>query len=341
MLTGFLLGSASTAVVAMLLFAATDEWRKNRLAPGASPGGGPMSSGATGAELPADHPASGAGPDAAPVSPEIQRLQAAVQARPDDLDSRRRLAIELVSSNQLFEAFQQAQTILKAVPDDFDGRMVMGIVRLAMGGADDAAAHFDTAIAQHPDDPAGYLYRGLAEERRGNVDEAIQIWRRGLMVAGGTHADLEKLIAEAEQRPASGSEPAASATASVPAAPSAPSAPPIAPPAAPMAGGGGESFTIHIELAPGAANSGILFAALRPGPGGPPVLVKRVDSPTFPYDLVLSAADAMMGGALPEAGQLTLRLDTDGDALTKGPEEPQAVVEVRRGQPARAVLGAS
>lgn len=121
-------------------------------------------------------------------------------------------------------------------------------------------------------------------------------------------------------------------------APVAPAAAPTAPPPAATPGVGGESFTIHIELAPGAASSGILFAALRPGAGGPPVLVKRVDRPTFPYDLVLSAADAMMGGTLPEAGQLTLRLDTDGDALTKGPEEPQAVVDVRRGQPARATL---
>ena len=332
MLIGFLLGSASTAVVAMLLFAATDEWSKNRAAPGGVAAGGPMSA-QSGGELPPDHPTADA---TAATSPEVARLQAAVEANPDDLASRRRLAIEMVSSNQLFEAFQQAQAILKVAPDDFDGRMVLGIVRLAMAGADDAAGHFDTAIAQHPDDPAGYLYRGLAEERRGNVDEAIQIWRRGLFVAGGQHADLEKLIAEAELRPA---QTTPAATDPPPVQAMTPAASPAVPPPAAPAVASADGFSIHIELAPGAATSGVLFAALRTGAAGPPVLVKRVASPSFPYDLELTVADAMMGGALPDGGVLTLRLDTDGDALTKGPEEPQAVIEVRRGQPARATLG--
>jgi hypothetical protein len=333
-LAGFLTGAVSAGVVAFLLVSASDEWDRGRVDPNAArpdaarpdaarPGAAPMAGAA-------DHP------QVSPAaSAEIERLRAAVAANPEDLAARRQLAITFLTSNQLFEAFQEAQAVLAKAPEDFDARMVVGIVRLAMGSADEAATHFDTAIAQHPADPSGYIYRGLVEERRGHLDEAVQIWRRGLLAAGGSHPDLEKLIADAGN------------PAPVPAAPSAApspndvagSTPPVADPAGPAAGGG---FRVRIELADATPSRGVLFLALRAGPAGPPALVKRIEGPVFPLELELTATDAMIPGSpLPEAGELTVRLDVDGNASTKGSDEPQATVAARRGETTRVVLGGS
>jgi len=47
----------------------------------------------------------------------------------------------------------------------------------------------------------------------------------------------------------------------------------------------------------------------------------------FPLTFDVSAADSMMGQPLPPKMRLEARIDSDGDAMTKDPKDPVAVVD--------------
>jgi hypothetical protein len=113
-----------------------------------------------------------------------------------------------------------------------------------------------------------------------------------------------------------------------------------APPAGPMAassrpgmpappareGGDAEAATIHgrIELDPGLGGSvpagATLFIIARNAgaAGGPPLAVRRIANPELPLDFEIGPQHAMIQG-MPFAGQIqiTVRLDGDGDAMTR------------------------
>ena len=87
----------------------------------------------------------------------------------------------------------------------------------------------------------------------------------------------------------------------------------------------GGSIKGRIELAPGAtAKGGVIFLMARQEgvTAGPPLAVRRLDPQGFPMDFELSTAHVMIPGAS-LSGRLTLtaRLDADGDAMTKGPDD--------------------
>jgi hypothetical protein len=91
---------------------------------------------------------------------------------------------------------------------------------------------------------------------------------------------------------------------------------------------------VRVELAPGASAppTATLFVNLRVVRGaGPPAAVKRIDSPKFPLDFTLDSSDAMValggGGAFPQAGTISARLDADGNASTKRSVGPGAQAE--------------
>ena len=76
------------------------------------------------------------------------------------------------------------------------------------------------------------------------------------------------------------------------------------------------SGTIKSE---GMLPNGTLFIIARRSPaGGMPAAVKKIDNPTFPLDFELGPSDMMMGGDWPEQVWLEVRLDEDGNAMSKG-----------------------
>ena len=109
-------------------------------------------------------------------------------------------------------------------------------------------------------------------------------------------------------------------------------APPMAPPApdeeAAPAGAVGPPIRGRVTLAPAVASrapgSAVLFLIARRGGAGPPVAVKRIESPAFPLDFELGPDDRMIQ-AMPFTGplQLTARLDGDGNATTRSPGDLQ------------------
>jgi cytochrome c-type biogenesis protein CcmH len=107
-------------------------------------------------------------------------------------------------------------------------------------------------------------------------------------------------------------------------------APPGAPAgAASAAASAGGPVSGTITLAPEVASKvpagAILFLIARNGPGGgPPLAVKRIESPTFPLAFTLGPDDRMIK-QMPFVGplQLSARLDADGNAMTRAPGDLQ------------------
>jgi hypothetical protein len=74
-----------------------------------------------------------------------------------------------------------------------------------------------------------------------------------------------------------------------------------------------------------AGGAGVLFVIARSGAGGPPLAVKRLAVGPFPIEFEIGPADVMMQGR-PFVGPITLsaRVDRDGNAMTREPNEPLA-----------------
>ena len=85
------------------------------------------------------------------------------------------------------------------------------------------------------------------------------------------------------------------------------------------------SGTISAE---GDLPKGTLFIIARRSPaGGMPAAVKKIDSPTFPLEFTLGPADMMMGGEWPEQVWLDVRLDQDGNAMSKSENDVNAEMQ--------------
>lgn len=112
--------------------------------------------------------------------------------------------------------------------------------------------------------------------------------------------------------------------------PAAPS--PAAP--GPAAAGGEVLVSGTARLSGGATGAGqVLYISLRDPAGGPPFAAIRRTEVSFPYDFELTSSDLipmMAGRPLPSALSLTVRLDNDGDPITKA-GEPSATLAVDKG----------
>ena len=112
-----------------------------------------------------------------------------------------------------------------------------------------------------------------------------------------------------------------------------PSGPPVMPPPrsaverlAETASPGGD-IRGRITLADGVdPGPGILFVIARAG-GGPPLAVRKLDAAVFPVEFSIGASDVMMPGRRFEGDiALSARLDRDGNAMTRDPNDLSGTV---------------
>ena len=326
-LVGFVSGMAVVLLVGGLVYLAVRDSGANRVpvpAPAPAPAGGT-------AEAP--HPDSEALP--AETRRQLEQLEAAAAAAPNDLLARKRLALGRLEAGLFFEAFRDAEAILASRPEDPDGLFIQGVVRLSMGNAAEALDLLDRVLVRFPEHLQAMIYRGLALAQTGEMEQAISTWEMGLDMAGGSHPDIELLLQQARSQPPPAAAPAT--------APPAAAAPPPPTRAEPPAAASGPAYRVNVELAPGTTvpPTAALFVFLRPGETGPPVAVRRVQGPRFPLQLTLGADDAMMAGAaLPDRGNLVARLSMSGGA-TRGPDDVEASAAAAIGQSVSLVLGGS
>ena len=101
-------------------------------------------------------------------------------------------------------------------------------------------------------------------------------------------------------------------------------APPVASSAKPIQG----IVTVAEALSSRVPAGAVLFLIARSGASGPPLAVKRIDSPRFPLDFTIGPDDRMIT-AMPFAGpiRLTARVDSDGNVTTRTPGDLQGAAE--------------
>ncbi len=247
-----------------------------------------------------DHPA---GEVPQEVEQQLQELEAR-WTQQQDLGALKELTLANLGLERFMESFRWSQEILNRAPDDPDGHYAQGVVRMAMGQTEAAVEHFDRVLSGFPNHLLALVAKGVTLKGAGRLQEARGAWEMALLVAGGSHPEIERLIAELDR-------PAESVGAT--GAPSVEAAPAESKPAtsAEVATG----YNLNLTCA-GNNRADFLFVIVRTGPG-PPIAAKRVDLPRLPQQLTVTAADSMMGGALPDQATVSVRWDGDGNAMTR------------------------
>lgn len=335
-LRGFAWGLGSAAFLALLVAFVLQGSKERRE-------GGPLTGGVPGIEF-------GAPPSAAAeTDPELKALMAAAAAHPSDVDLQLELIQGLVYRDQLIAAWDAIQKLSAIAPAHPRKLMYEATVREAMGQFERAKELLDQAVAGDPSLSEAWVRRGLVSFELGDWGTAATSWERALEQRPDGREALQPVIAEAKRRLAEGVPP--------PERPAAPEAPPVAqrPAAVPGAGQPGAqpgaqpadpsdirltldlSAAARAKLQPGA----VVFVTARPAgvTSGPPLAAKRVPANEFPMELRLGQADSMMGQPFPESTAIEARLDADGNAMTRAPDDPTAAADgVQRGSELRLVL---
>ena len=278
------------------------------------------------------------------VAKETERLtnaRAALQANPDDLTAMAEYGYALIDAGGWIEAFQNAGRMLGKEADHSDGLIQMAMIRAAMGQRDAGRALLDQVLDKDPDNLRALEVRGRLALMSGNRDEAITFWQRGEAKVGPGSL-FATLIAQAKNQAPASAEPLPQGHPPLGGKPKLPVGHPPASASQPATRSPMESVkaknVIHdtatvsgvVKLADGVSvpDGGMLFIIARPAgaTSGPPVAVKRLPIFNFPQPFQIGAADAMMGGTMPEQISLSVRLDSDGNVISKHPDDLMGAV---------------
>jgi tetratricopeptide (TPR) repeat protein len=271
----------------------------------------------------------GRGPMAQPgpateEDPEVKALQEQVARAPEDIEARLALAQAHLARRELMKVFEETQAVLTRAPGHPLALAYQALVRLAMGQADEAEKMLKQAMSTAPNLLEPRLHLALVYARTGRMAQADTVLNEAKRLfprdAQGLAQLQEEMKAQAAAMPMAEDHPPVAADAGG---------------AAPAAGGPQVSGEIELDPARGAAPPGaIVFVTARAvgQTSGPPLAVKRLPA-SFPLPFTLGAGDSMMGQELPGQLRLEARLDSDGDPLTRTPQDPVARLDtVRLGQ---------
>lgn len=253
-----------------------------------------------------------------PPDPVVQQLEAAVQKSPDDLNARLELAKAYLERDNLMGVFDQTQYVLVRSPEEPRALTYQALVRMAMGQGGDAVGMLQRATKSDPSLLDAWVALAWANTAQGRTKEAEAAIAEAERRHPEEKARLEQVYAAMKQqaaaRQAGGGEPPVNH-------------PPIGAAEAPLE----PPIHVTLDLADSAKSK------LRPGAvvfviaraegvaAGPPAAVKRLTGVTFPITFDLSSADSMMGQPLPPRVRLEARIDSDGNPLTKDPNDPVVV----------------
>lgn len=230
----------------------------------------------------------------------LAALQQQLAAEPQNLDLRVDLARAYLERGDMQGVFRETQEVLQRDPEHARALSYHALAVLSMGDADAAHRMLQRAVQKEPDLIDAWVHLSLVHTQRGDRDAAIAALDNARSRAPQSAEMLDTLRREIEARFAAAPAPAAA---------------------------GGSSYRLRITG--DAAARGTLFIALRPAgvAAGPPVAVKRFDSYTFPLDVEVSDRDSMQGGSLPATARVDVRIDRDGNAMTRDEGEPRAAAD--------------
>ena len=222
--------------------------------------------------------------------------------------ARGRAAIEKGDFPQAIEAFKQ---VLNSDPNNPEALAYMGIMLSQAGHSDGALAAFDRALAGDPNFPLALWGKGMLLYRTGGDQaEARRLLEKvsSMMPAGPEKTEVQNVLSQMSQSPAAPKSAAAKPEAVAKTAASAIRTDQIE-----------GVIDVDAKTKANLDARAVLFIIARPSRGGgPPLAVKKIPAPKFPFPYSLSAQDVMMPGAV-FSGKLyvTARLDKDGDPLTQ------------------------
>ena len=209
------------------------------------------------------------------------------------------------------KAIDSFKKALSADPNNPEAHAYMGFILIQAGHGDGALMAFDRALSIAPNFPMALWGRGtvLYQDKK-DYAGAREIFERLLTIVppGDERNEIAKVLAEIPASAGEKKQPT-------------PPTPSASAPQAPSAQITGK-ITIDPKLKATIDPNASLFIIARPAgaAGGPPLAVKKIDKPVFPLTYSLSQENVMMQGT-PFAGKIniTVRLDKDGNAVTRGP----------------------
>ena len=256
--------------------------------------------------------------------PMVMQLEAAVQKDPENLQLRNDLAQAYLERENLMAVFEQTKFVLDRKPEDSRALTYAALVRMAMGDGGEATKMLQRAAKSDPKNLDTWVSLAWVHAQNNEMKEAEAMIAEAVKQSPENRARLEDVLRQMKQAASQPQQPAQAAGGELP-----PGHPPVdgAPAPAPAAAPSGPSVNVTLELDPAAqSRTGVLYVIARNPAGGPPVAVKRLQGVTFPVTVALSSADSMMGQPLPARFRLEARLDSDGDAATKLPTDPNAML---------------
>jgi hypothetical protein len=257
---------------------------------------------------------------------ELVRLKEDVQKNPNDLDARLELAYAYLVRRQMMGVYDQTQYVLERKPGHPRALAYQAVVKLSMNDPSAAEQMLKQALATDPNLLEGWIHLALVYTQTNRFDDATNAMKEAIKrhpeepKLTDILAEIRARAAEVRMQPAATPQPAG-------ASPS------------PAAGGSGSGISGIIDVDPslkGTIPSGtVVFVIARPAgvTAGPPAAVKRMRTGNFPMDFQLTSADSMMGAGqpLPASMRVEVRVDLDGNPMTKDPNDPVAVVDNLQG----------
>ncbi|MGH7827962.1 MAG: cytochrome c-type biogenesis protein CcmH [Candidatus Binatia bacterium] len=198
------------------------------------------------------------------------------------------------------KAIETFKKVLAADPNHPEAHSYMGFILVQAGHGDGALTAFEKALSIAPNLPMALWGKGMVLYReKQDYQGAREVLGRLVQIlpAGEDRSEIEKVLAQLPQsnkRP-----PAASATSR----------------AQQITG----KITIDPKVKSQLDGKAALFIIARSTVGaGPPLAVKKIERPTFPLNYSLGSENMMMrGGSFTGKLNISVRLDKDGDPLTR------------------------
>ena len=214
----------------------------------------------------------------------VQQLEAAVQRNPSDLNARNDLAKAYLDRENMDAVIQQTQFVLQQKPEDARALTYEALVRISMGQKDAAADMLKRATKSDPDLLDAWVGVAWLNAQEGNTKGA----EAAINEAKKRHPDeaqrLDALMMHLK-------------------------------PATPI------KITLNVDPGTQVPSNGVIYIMARAAgqESGPPLAVRKVELGAFPLNAEISSADSMSGEQLPAKVHIDVRIDTDGNPMTKSP----------------------
>ena len=255
------------------------------------------------------------------LDPITQQACTDAEKNPTDIAKMNLCGHGLMRVDRMMEAWKLSEQVVALESDNIEARTHQGIILIAINDTAMAKAILEKVIAIQPDMVEALSYRGLLHLREGEADKAIALWDRVIAV-DPTQAEAIAPLIQMAKNPAAGLPPQVTGGAGVGAAGG----------VGAVVDGPGITGEIRLSAASAAkipTSGAILFISARaastpPGQRGPPLAAKRIpvqSAADFPIIFSIGPGDSPMGGGLSGELVLTARIDSDGDPVSRSPED--------------------